>query len=77
MTSGNKRFGGSEQLGFVVVWVFAMTGQSDRPRRVSDLSILADLEQGYGDVKYTRFAVHKAITNGVSVIHIEVCPPHA
>jgi len=36
-----------------------------------DLSILADLEQGYGDVKYTRFAVHKAITNGVSVIHIE------
>lgn len=35
--------------------------------------MLADLEQGYGDVKYTRFGVTKAIQNGVSMLHIEVC----
>jgi len=36
-----------------------------------DISILADLEQGYGDVKYTRYGVVKAIQNGVSMLHIE------
>lgn len=38
-----------------------------------DISILADLEQGYGDVKYTRYGVTKAIQNGISMLHIEVC----
>nr|BAC06572.1 malate synthase-isocitrate lyase [Euglena gracilis] len=36
-----------------------------------DISILADLEQGYGDVKYTRYGVTKAIQNGISMLHIE------
>eukprot|EP00668_Euglena_longa_P048490 GGOE01065558.1.p1 GENE.GGOE01065558.1~~GGOE01065558.1.p1 ORF type:complete len:1183 (-),score=278.76 GGOE01065558.1:245-3328(-) len=36
-----------------------------------DISILADLEQGYGDVKYTRYGVSQAIANGINMLHIE------
>lgn len=36
-----------------------------------EIAMLADLEQGYGDAKFTRYGVQKAIENGVSMLHIE------
>jgi malate synthase len=51
--------------------VRALQNEVNKLSDFHDISMLADLEQGYGDVKYTRYGVTKAIDNGVSVLHIE------
>jgi isocitrate lyase len=52
----------------------ALRQLQDKVNRMTDfydLSMLADLEQGYGDAKKIRYAVETAINNGISVLHIE------